>query len=135
MIYAVIDTNVIVSALITNNLNSPTFKVIEALLSGKMTALYNDDIIVEYIDVLNRPKFKFSKNLVDCYINAILENGMAAERVASSEVIQDADDVVFYEVALSKEEAYLVTGNIKHFPHTPKVVTPAEMIEIIESHH
>ncbi len=135
MIYAVIDTNVIVSALITNNLNSPTFKVIEALLSGKLTALYNDDIIVEYIDVLSRPKFKFSKNLVDCYINAILKNGMAAERIASSDVIQDADDVVFYEVALSKEEAYLVTGNIKHFPHTPKVVTPAEMIEIIESHH
>lgn len=135
MIYAVIDTNVIVSALITNNLNSPTFKVIEALLRGKITALYNDDIIVEYIDVLSRPKFKFSKNLVDCYINAILKNGMAAERIASSEVFQDADDVVFYEVALSKEEAYLVTGNIKHFPHTPKVVTPAEMIEIIERHH
>ena len=39
--------------------------------------------------------------------------------------------MVFYEVALSKEDAYLVTGNIKHFPKTPIVVTPAEMIEIL----
>jgi hypothetical protein len=42
-------------------------------------------------------------------------------------------DVVFYEVALSKEDAYLVTGNNKHFPQSPIVVTPAEMIKILES--
>ena len=41
-------------------------------------------------------------------------------------------DAVFYEVALSKDDAYLITGNTKHFPHTPIVVTPAEMLEILE---
>ena len=40
--------------------------------------------------------------------------------------------MVFYEVALSKEDAYLVTGNTRHFPKKPFVVTPAEMIAIIE---
>ncbi len=44
----------------------------------------------------------------------------------------DPKDVVFYEVALSKEDAYLVTGNIKHFPKKPFVVTPAEMLAILE---
>ena len=39
---------------------------------------------------------------------------------------------MFYEVALSKEDAYLVTGNIKDFPQKPIVVTPAEMIKILE---
>jgi hypothetical protein len=34
-------------------------------------------------------------------------------------------------VALSKEEAYLVTGNKKHFPQKPIVVTPAEMMNIL----
>ena len=43
------------------------------------------------------------------------------------------DDAVFYEVALSKEDAYLVTGNTKHFPKSPIVVTPAEMLDIILS--
>lgn len=60
MIYAVIDTNVIVSALLTRNAESSTVKVIEALLCGKIVPLYNEEIIREYIDVLNRPKFRFS---------------------------------------------------------------------------
>ena len=41
--------------------------------------------------------------------------------------------VIFYEVALSKEDAYLVTGNTKHFPKKPIVVTPAEMMKILRA--
>lgn len=59
--------------------------------------------------------------------------GIHSQRISSSEFFPDPKDVVFYEVALSKEDAYLVTGNKKHFPQTPIVVTPAEMIEILES--
>ena len=44
----------------------------------------------------------------------------------------DPNDIVFYEVKMSKEETYLVTGNIKHFPKKPFVVTPREMVEIID---
>ena len=60
------------------------------------------------------------------------ENGISAERIQSSETFPDPKDIVFYEVALSKEEAYLVTGNTKHFPKSPIVVTPAEMLEILQ---
>lgn len=45
----------------------------------------------------------------------------------------DPKDIVFYEVALSKEGSFLVTGNTKHFPKEPIVVTPAEMLEIIKN--
>ena len=38
---------------------------------------------------------------------------------------------VFYEVALSKEDSFLVTGNIKHFPKKPFIVTTSEMLTII----
>ena len=41
-------------------------------------------------------------------------------------------DRPFYEVSLSVEDSFLVTGNIKHFPVTPKVVTPSQIIAIIE---
>lgn len=58
--------------------------------------------------------------------------GIPAERIQSNEVFSDIDDAVFYEVALSKEDAYLVTGNKKHFPKSPIVVTPAEMITILQ---
>lgn len=43
-----------------------------------------------------------------------------------------ADDIVFFEVAMSKEGTFLVTGNTKHFPKVPTVVTPAEMLEIMK---
>ena len=46
-------------------------------------------------------------------------------------VFPDPKDLVFYEVALSKEDSFLVTGNLKHFPKKPFVVSPAEMIQII----
>lgn len=133
MIHAVIDTNVIVSALLTHNFESATVKVVEAFLMDKIIPLYNADIINEYRDVLGRAKFRFTPRIIDYYINAIHEKGISAERISSGEFFPDPDDAVFYEVALSKEDAYLVTGNTKHFPKKPIVVTPAEMLEILES--
>lgn len=50
----------------------------------------------------------------------------------SAKHFPDPKDIVFYEVALSKDDAYLVIGNKKHFPNTPIVVTPAEMMEILQ---
>ena len=41
----------------------------------------------------------------------------------------DEDDRVFYEVCLSKDDSFLVTGNLKHFPKEPQVITAAEMME------
>lgn len=133
MIYAVIDTNVIVSASLTRNVESATLRVIEAFLRDRIVPLYNIEIINEYKDVLGRAKFRFTSGIVDYFINAILEKGISAERVSSGETFPDLDDAVFYEVALSKEGAYLVTGNIKHFPRQPIVVTPAEMMDILQS--
>ena len=131
MIYAVIDTNVFVSALFSKNINAATVKVLDAIFQGDIVPLFNDEIIAEYEDVLRRSKFHFTPSLVDKYLKSICKLGIPSERVKSDEVLPDKDDVVFYEVALSKEDAYLVTGNTKHFPKTPIVVTPAEMIEIL----
>ena len=45
----------------------------------------------------------------------------------------DEDDRVFYEVSLSEEDSYLVTGNLTHLPKTPKVITAAQMMEILDN--
>lgn len=132
MIYAVIDTNVLVSALLSLNPYSATVLVVNAISKTGICPLYNYEIITEYKDVLSRAKFNFPAQAVESIINKILEIGTNANRVYSPEIFQDADDVVFYEVALSKEDAFLVTGNTKHFPKNPIVVTPAEMLEILK---
>ena len=59
MIYAVIDTNVIVSALLTHNPLVATAKVLDFLSEGRIVPVYNEDIIHEYHDVLHRRKFHF----------------------------------------------------------------------------
>ena len=132
MIYAVIDTNVLVSAYITKNLMAATSRVWAAVLQGKVTPVYSDEMIDEYMEVLHRKKFDIPEHLIKWAIDRILMNGIHGERVPSREDFPDSKDVVFYEVALSKEDAYLVTGNKKHFPKTPIVVTPSEMLEILQ---
>ena len=132
MIYAVIDTNVFVSALFTSNIEAATVKVLDAMLQGRIVPLYNEEIFDEYKDVLSRSRFHFSPGRVNQYLKIIRKMGISAERIHSNETFPDLDDAVFYEVALSKDDAYLVTGNTRHFPKSPIVVTPAEMIKLLE---
>ena len=131
MKYAVIVTNVLVSAMITHNAASPTVKVVEAIGQGELVPLYNEEIITEYNDVLSRAKFGFLHLSVARLIRTMMDKGIMMERLSSGETFLDASDAVFYEVALSKEGSYQVTGNKMHFPKAPIVVTPAEMMEIL----
>lgn len=135
MIHAVIDTNVLVSAFITKRLDSATSIVWAAVLNGDIIPMYSEEIIDEYTDVLHRKKFNIPEQLIKDAINHIMENGVRGERVLSDDFFPDPKDVVFYEVAISKDDAYLVTGNTKHFPKKPIVVTPAEMLEILKTYN
>ena len=132
-IYAVIDTNVLVSTLFSNNGNSNPGIVINQVLEGNITPLVNPSILQEYREVLSRPKFNFPENLISALYDAFIELGidMETEQLDSS-LFPDKEDVVFYEVKMAVEDSYLVTGNIKHFPKDPLVVTPAQMVAILK---
>ena len=132
MIYAVIDTNVFVSAFFTGNPNSATPQVVDKLAHGKFVILYNEEILSEYEDVLSREYFHISEARRETLFAYIRKNGVFATRTTFDNLFIDEDDRVFYEVMLSEDESFLVTGNLKHFPITPRVVTPAQMLEILE---
>ena len=132
MVYAVIDTNVFVSAYMTHNLSSATSKVVEYLLNGKIRLLYNNEIMAEYEDVLSRSYLRISPIERETLFDIIRKNGVRADRTNFNSLFIDEDDRVFYEVMLSKDDSFLVTGNLKHFPIDPRVVTPAQMLEILE---
>ncbi len=131
MVHAVIDTNVLVSSLLSRHPDSSTVVVMNLVLSRKVTPLYNDDIIQEYTEVLHRTKFGFPANLVDAIVDTIKAIGLTIDRTVAAEFLPDPKDLVFYEVALSKEDGWLVTGNKKHFPINPIVVTPSEFLSTI----
>ena len=133
MVYAIIDTNIIVSSFITKNPSSSTRRVINSMLCGKIKPLYNDDILTEYYDVLSRSKFHLNEVRINELLYFIKQNGIDSSRFPYDGEMPDEDDRVFYEVCLSKKDSFLVTGNLKHFPKEPQVITAAEMMEILDN--
>ena len=132
--YAVFDTNVLISSLLTQKNDSATSKVIDAIAEGSIIPLYNDEIYAEYEDVLRRPKFPFSEKSIQKILRMFVEFGIFVSPTPTGEILPDMDDLVFYEVVMEKrdDDAYLITGNIKHFPSRDFIVTPSEMIAIME---
>lgn len=132
--YAVIDTNVLLSALLSKREDSATVKVLDAVFDGKIIPLYHQDILTEYNDVLRREKFHLQEELIRKVMNAIRQYGVEVHPQPTGAVFIDMDDLIFYETAMEKREdgAYLVTGNQKHYPSRDFIVTPAEMTAIIE---
>ncbi|MBO5509155.1 MAG: putative toxin-antitoxin system toxin component, PIN family [Lachnospiraceae bacterium] len=133
LVYAVIDTNVFISALITKNSEAATVKVLEAVLRGDIIPLYHVDILTEYEEVLRRSKFKISESIIRVLLDSIIKYGVEVFPQPTGEIFIDIDDLIFYKVAMEKRDdnAFLVTGNQKHYPIKDFIVTPSEMIEII----
>ena len=132
--YAVIDTNVLVSALL--NFKSIPGKVTTAALIGNITPLVNDEIFKEYQDVLHRSKFSFNSDVIKDFLDDFKNRSIFLDAESLNDNIPDPKDIVLYEVVMEgrkSQNAYLVTGNMKHFPKKPFIVTPKEMLDIIEN--
>lgn len=128
-IKAVIDTNVLVSAFMTKNLNSPTYRVASALLDDRFTPVYSLGMLDEYGDVLGRDYLKLPPSRVEELLAHIKLFGKEVVPAESDAHFPDIDDRVFYCTALAGD-AHLVTGNMRHYPKADFVVTPSQFCDI-----
>ena len=131
--YATIDTNVVVSSLLKPG-SIPDI-ILEYIRKGIIIPLLNNEILNEYKEVLNRNNFDFSSYEIETKLEMICKNAIFLNREKTIEKFIDNNDIVFYEIVMSARsiyDAYLITGNKKHFPSKPYVVTPRQMLEIIE---
>ena len=113
----VLDTNVLVSGLMTRGGNSAV--ILDHVVSGSLVACLDDRILAEYERVCRDPRLGLDLDAVRDFLGFLRD---AAERVVPLPLtvpIPDADDIPFLEVA-AKCDAVLITGNKKHFP--PKAV-------------
>lgn len=122
----VIDTNIIVSALLSADSNA--FKVLSDALDGKYTVLISEEIFQEYQDVLHREKFGFDEEIISFLLEWFKENAIWIEVSKSNIPMKDEKDRFFYDLANSCK-ARLVTGNIKHYPVDELVTALWELIE------
>lgn len=132
--FAVIDTNVIVSSMISETgFPAQIFVLIE---QGNIIPLFDERILDEYYRVLHYPKFKDKITERDAYdaLYRLVNNGLLVNDVEQTKVeLIDKDDVPFFEVKESSEEldSRLVTGNTKHFPDDKNIVSPQTMISVM----
>lgn len=131
--YAAIDTNVLVSAML--KWDSVPGCVLEHAFVGDIIPLLNEQVLAEYLEVLSRPKFNFNMEKVKIVIDGLIKRGFFVDADKLDIELPDPKDAMFYEIVMEKRkntEAFLVTGNIKHFPKEPFIVTPREMLTILE---
>ena len=130
--YVVIDTNVLVSAVLKSH--SVPGSIVELAFDGPIIPILNEEIEKEYREVLSRPKFHLPEDLIEGIMSTFHKRAIYVDAEHLDVELPDPKDLVFYEVVMEErkeEEAYLVTGNIRHFPNRPFIVTPREMLDII----
>ena len=131
MIYAVIDTNVLVAAAKSHKPDSSTSRILSLVFSGVIIPLVCEEILEEYEQILNLPVLNIPQDVVSAILTKFRSDGINPGRTPSEEEHPDPTDRVFYEISLSVEDAYLVTNNKKHFPDKVTVVTPSEMLLLL----
>ena len=134
--YVVLDTNVIVSALLSKNEDSATVQILNSVFENKIKLLFSLNIKKEYKEVLNRDKFGFQKPTINYLLKTIDKYGILIDPVNKcDESLPDINDLPFYEILIQtrKYNSYLITGNTKHFPKKPFIVTPREFLNIINN--
>ena len=130
--YIIIGTNVIISAMLKKN--TPPSEILKEVFSGNVIPVVNDEILKEYREVLSRKKFGFDPETIQIILNELEKRRIIQSVIHKGSEMPDKDDIVFYEVTLymrQSEETFLVSGNLKHFPQKPFIVSPREFLEIL----
>lgn len=122
----VIDTNLLVSALWSQN-GAPA-KVMGMVLRGALIPCYDYRILCEYREVIRRPKFGFSKGEINSLLEWIENYGQSVVADPIDDAFLDEADKKFYEVAKFCG-ATLITGNLKHFPADPLIVSVTDFLD------
>ena len=127
----VLDTNVIVSALI--NPNGLPAKLLNLILNRTLILAYDDRILAEYQNVFERQKFNFDPKLIQVLLDFFVCEGMLIHAISSDINFNDNEDKKFYEVFKSGKIGFLITGNIKDFPEEWNILTPKEFMDLINA--
>lgn len=133
MITLVMDTSVLVSGLLSPHSHSA--RLVGLIAQGSVLVAFDQRILAEYREVLERPKFPFRPAQIEALLTQIDEEGLKITPRPIAARLPDADDLPFLEVALSTKVDFLVTGNKKHYPPRAcrgvQVVSPKECLELM----
>jgi uncharacterized protein len=134
MIRVVLDTNVIVSALLQPL--GPSARIFLLAIGGSIQLCVSGNIYAEYEEVIRRPRLRRNENAITSTLNTIREKGFWVRPAETIRACSDPDDDIFLECASAARADYLVTGNFKHFPDSwtnTRIVTPRQFLDALSS--
>ena len=124
----ILDTNIIISSAKSTKGNSA--KIVNLIYDDEdIQFYYSDDIFAEYKKVLAYERLKISAETQKEILEIIKEFGILIEPKVSDIPLPDESDRIFYDAAKSVN-AYLITGNLKHYPEEPHIMSPAQFVEM-----
>ncbi|MHB1713022.1 MAG: putative toxin-antitoxin system toxin component, PIN family [Acidimicrobiales bacterium] len=133
MIRIVLDTNILISALLSPQ--GPPAQVFLMILLEEDTQLcVSGDIYAEYEEVIHRPRFNRSDSEIEATLRAIREKGFWVKPTEKVHACSDPDDDIFLECAQIAAAHYLVTGNVKDFPDAwanTQIVTARQFLDAV----
>ena len=132
MIKAVLDTNVLVSALLQPQ-GMPARTFLTTVAGTTVQLCISGDIYAEYEEVLRRPRFNRTEAVIEHTLHAIRQNGFWVRPSERVHACSDPDDDIFLEWPRPRAH-YLVTGNLKDFPAEwagTQILSPREFLEAL----
>jgi len=127
----VLDTNVLVSGLLTPF--GSTGEIVRMVSAGILILQYDSRTLLEYQEILYRPKFQFDKEHIDTLLAYVKQNGQVIPASPLKQRLPDPDDEPFLEIAIAGRAVCLITGNKSHFPRQSrqgmKILSPSEFID------
>ena len=130
MVRAVIDTNVLVSALIHDG--KPRKLILELL--NRHTVILSQQMLIELAEVAGRDKFHVTGSQVERFLSMMVKLAkIVPDNALFKEVASDPDDDVVLNVAYAGKADYIVTGDkhlltLNNFKKT-KIVTVNQMLK------
>src|SRR5580704_11449355 len=110
MIRVVLDTNIVVSALLQPL--GPPAQILMLALSGSIQLCVSGSVYAEYEEVIRRPRLRIAETVITSTLDTIREKGTWVRPAETIRVCYDPDDDIFLECAAAAQADYLVTGNL-----------------------
>ena len=120
---AVVDTNVIVAALLTSDPDSPTAQILDAMLDGRFPFLLSTALLTEYRQVLLRAKIQTHHGLtadeIDRVLTDLVANAIVREPGGSPHQAPEPGDQHLWDLLATEPGTVLVTGDRRLLHDSP----------------
>ncbi len=108
-IRVVVDTNVLISAVISDG---PPRRLIDGCAENEITLVISQPLMQEFVEVLNRPKLKLSKEEIQHQAQALDRTAEKIDIISDVRVVQeDPDDNKILATALDGKADYIISGD------------------------